>query len=215
MQRREIKTRDKKWAQTLAKIISRINISPNTISVLSVVFALFSGIMFSLVGKDIVPENLYFIIPLFAVIFMQLRLLCNLIDGMVAVEHNKHSIYGDIFNEFPDRLSDSFILIGVGIGGQSQLSIILGLIAALLAMFTAYTRVLGGAIGTKQYFIGPMAKQHRMALLTFFTLFCLFLPEIHLIMFPILSSVIILGCILTVYRRIMKIACELKEQANN
>ena len=145
---------------------------------------------------------------------MQLRLLCNLLDGMVAVEHNKHSVYGDIFNEFPDRLSDSFILIGVGIGGQSELSVILGLIAALLAMFTAYTRVLGGAIGTKQYFIGPMAKQHRMALLTVAALPCLFLPEIHTILFPILSSIIILGCIITVYRRIMEIAKDLKEKEN-
>ncbi len=33
-------------------------------------------------------------------------------------------------------------------------------------MLTAYIRVLGGALGTPQYFTGPMAKQHRMFVIT-------------------------------------------------
>lgn len=213
MQRREIKTRDRNWAKNIAKFLSDLNISPNTISIWSVIFALMSGIMFAFVGTDYLPQKLFFIAPLSAVIFMQLRLLCNLFDGMVAVECNKHSVYGDIFNEFPDRLSDSFIFIGVGIGGHSELSIILGLLLALFAMFTAYTRVLGGAIGTKQYFLGPMAKQHRMALLTFATLICLFCPDIHTKLFPILLGIMIFGCIITVIRRILNIAKELKEKS--
>ena len=214
MQRRAIKTRDRKWAQDIAKFISKLNISPNFISVLSVIFALLSGMMYAYIGTSYIPEKIFFIAPLFAIIFMQLRLLCNLFDGMVAVEYNKHSVYGDIFNEFPDRLSDSLIFIGVGIGGHSILSIILGLLLALFAMFTAYTRVLGGAIGTKQYFIGPMAKQHRMAFLTFTSLFCLFCPEIHIKLFPIVLLIMILGCIITVIRRITRIAKELKEKEN-
>lgn len=39
-------------------------------------------------------------------------------------------------------------------------------LGALLAMATAYIRVLGGALGVPQRFTGPMAKQQRMALLT-------------------------------------------------
>ena len=210
MQRREIKTRDRKWAQNLAKWLSNLNITPDTISVMSVVFALLSGIVYAFIGKF--PEKFYYLAPVLAILFMQLRLLCNLLDGMVAVECKKHSTYGDIFNEFPDRLSDSFIFIGVGIGGQSELSIILGLTLALLAMFTAYTRVLGGAIGVKQPFIGPMAKQHRMAFLTFTTLFCLISPAIHVKLFPIVLSIMIFGCIITVFRRVLAIAHDLKEK---
>lgn len=212
MQRREIKTRDKKWAQNLAKLLSNLNITPDCISVMSVIFALLSGIMFALIGTDILPEKLFFITPLFAVMFMQLRLLCNLLDGMVAVECNKHSVYGDIFNEFPDRLSDSLIFVGAGIAGHSQLSIILGLVLALFAMFTAYTRVLGGAIGTKQYFIGPMAKQHRMAFLTITAIFCMLSSTIHVKLFPIALSVMIFGCVITVYRRVTRIAQELRNK---
>jgi hypothetical protein len=39
-------------------------------------------------------------------------------------------------------------------------------LAALMAVLTAYVRVLGHSAGTTDFFIGPMAKQHRMATLT-------------------------------------------------
>jgi hypothetical protein len=42
----------------------------------------------------------------------------------------------------------------------------LGWAAALLAVLTAYVRVLGGSLGLMQHFTGPMAKQHRMFTLT-------------------------------------------------
>lgn len=212
--RREIKTRDKKWAQNLAKIIAEKNITPNMISILSVFFALCSGIIYCCFGRNFIPENLAFLIPILAVVFIQLRLLCNLFDGMVAVEYGKRSIYGDIYNEFPDRLSDSFIIIGAGFAGQTEFTIALGLIAALLAMFTAYTRLLGGSIGAKQYFIGPMAKQHRMALLTVGTLVCTICPTFHTTIIPVLLEVMIVGCAITVFRRVKAIAKELKEKAN-
>ena len=210
MQRRTIKTRDRKWAKNIAKFISKFNISPDEISMLSVFFAFCSGVMFCFLGQKFLPSKLYFLIPLAAIILMQLRLLCNLLDGMVAVENNKHSVLGDIYNEFPDRLSDTFIFIGIGVGGQTMLSLILGLLLALFAMFTAYTRVLGGAIGTKQYFIGPMAKQHRMAFLTVTMLICLFSSTIHIKLIPVILSIMIFGCIITIYRRIVAIAKELK-----
>jgi hypothetical protein len=42
----------------------------------------------------------------------------------------------------------------------------LGWFAALVAALTAYIRVFGGSMGFKQHFMGPMAKQHRMAAMT-------------------------------------------------
>src|SRR5438105_2817615 len=37
---------------------------------------------------------------------IQLRLLCNLLDGMVAIEGGFRSRSGEVFNELPDRVSD-------------------------------------------------------------------------------------------------------------
>jgi hypothetical protein len=76
-----------------------------------------------------------------AVACIQLRLLCNLLDGMVAVEQGLATPTGPIWNELPDRLADVFFLVGAGYGAQAagfQAGVALGWSAAALALLTAY-----------------------------------------------------------------------------
>ncbi|MEP6908112.1 MAG: CDP-alcohol phosphatidyltransferase family protein [Pseudoxanthomonas sp.] len=94
---------------------------------------------------------------------VQLRLACNLLDGMVAMEGGKKTATGTIYNEFPDRIADSLLIVALGYAAGYPW---LGWLGALLAALTAYVRVFGGSLGQAQDFRGPMAKQHRMALLT-------------------------------------------------
>lgn len=91
---------------------------------------------------------------------IQGRLLCNVVDGLVAVEGGKHTALGALYNEFPDRVADSIVMVALGYALAQPAA---GWLAALLAAFTAYVRVFGGALGQPQRFLGPMAKQHRMA----------------------------------------------------
>ena len=94
---------------------------------------------------------------------IQLRLLCNLFDGMVAIEGGKKSDIGSLYNEFPDRVADSLLLVAAGYAAGFDW---LGWLSALLAALTAYVRVFGGSVGLPQDFSGIMAKQRRMAVLT-------------------------------------------------
>lgn len=100
---------------------------------------------------------------LLAALFVQLRLLANLLDGMVAIGRGIASPAGELFNEVPDRVSDTAVLFGLGLAVGEP---VLGLAAALAAMATAYVRAVGKAAGAPSDFRGPMAKQHRMALVT-------------------------------------------------
>lgn len=218
--RREIKSRDAKWAQVLAKFVAtKTNITPNAISVLSVFCG---GIALLGYCGYLFPQfdpKYYFLLSIIAIVGIQSRLICNLIDGMVAIEGGKKSAVGGIYNEFPDRLSDTLIIVGAGLAGGSWFSVCLGLLAALFAMFTAYTRVLGGAIGATQRFLGPMAKQHRMALLTFVAVICclepFFVDDLHTIAYPIALGIIIVGSIITVIRRVHYVAKDLLEKEQN
>ena len=83
---------------------------------------------------------------------------------MVAVGSGKTSPAGELYNEVPDRVADTMILIGAGFaaGGAP----VLGYAAALLAVFVAYMRALGSSLGASALFIGPMAKPQRMATIT-------------------------------------------------
>ena len=89
--------------------------------------------------------------------------MCNLLDGMVAIEGGKKSPVGSLYNEFPDRIADSLFIVALGyaIGWPA-----LGWFGALAAALTAYIRVFGGSLGFDQDFRGPMAKQQRMTVLT-------------------------------------------------
>ena len=106
---------------------------------------------------------------------VQGRLLANMLDGMVAIESKSASPVGELFNEVPDRISDTAILIGLGLAADSNA--LLGLGAALAAMLTAYVRAVGKAAGAHQEFCGPMAKPQRMFLVTLLALFCALAPR--------------------------------------
>lgn len=82
---------------------------------------------------------------------------------MVAIEGGKESILGQLYNELPDRLSDAVILVALGYTANLPA---LGWFSALAAVLTAYVRVFGGSLGLQQDFRGPMAKPHRMAVIT-------------------------------------------------
>ena len=90
---------------------------------------------------------------------------------MLAVEEGLKTRNGEIFNDLPDRIEDILILVGAGYAapGVSHAET-LGWAAAVAAVLTAYVRVLGGSLGLTQHFAGPMAKQHRMFVLTLATL---------------------------------------------
>ena len=183
--RRPINSRNNKQIQRFAAYLARRNFpTPNQISGLSVVFAFLGAFCLWLFSYHVG-------FLLLCALFVQLRLMCNLLDGMFAVEGGKKTAIGDIFNEFPDRI-------------------------ALLAAFTAYIRVFGGSLGFEQKFLGPMAKQHRMAVLTASCLFTVIERTLWNTSYCLLFglSIIIVGTAITCIIRTLDIVKQL-EQKNN
>lgn len=159
--RRQLASRDSGWARSIARRLSAAAVTPNQISMASMAMAGFAGAAFWLAGAAESGSRAALLVA--AALFCQLRLLCNLFDGMVAIEGGKQTADGPFWNEFPDRVADILILVGAGYGvGVPEL----GWAAAGFAVLTAYTRELGRACGLPADYSGPMAKQHRMATIT-------------------------------------------------
>lgn len=200
--RRPIKSRSQSWAIQLTAYLIRRNITPNQISVASIGFAALASICMTL--------STGFMASVLAIAFVQMRLVCNLLDGMVAIEGGKSSAAGSLYNEFPDRIADSLLIVSLGYAVALPE---LGWFAALAAALTAYVRVFGGSVGLKQAFTGPMAKQHRMAALTV----GLGINLVEAVFWGthnalvIALGVIALGSALTCITRTLDIARELKE----
>lgn len=211
--RRPLKSRDHKLAKQITTFLVSKNISPNMISVISIIFATI-GMLSIITMKD----GITIINTVIAVIGIQGRLLCNLFDGMVAVESGKTSQVGELYNEIPDRVSDTLLLLPLGyiITGY-EYSIELAWSGVFLALFTAYIRNLGTALGITT-FAGIMAKQKRMALLTVTLIIslCFKYTGVDVLNYTNIIYVMLitlnLGCLLTVITRLSIIIKFLKQK---
>lgn len=206
-ERRPIATRSRAWAQALGRGVAHAGIHANAVSLSSIVFAGAAS-----VALLVAPGAAWRGWLLLAAIGIQLRLVANMIDGMVAVEHGDATPTGALFNEIPDRLSDSAILV---CAGYACTQAVLGWACALAAMLTAYVRVLGGALGTPQFFVGPQSKSQRMAVLTVALVVGAALPtfEAAQALLCIALAVVLVGSAVTVVRRLRRIATELDAHA--
>jgi phosphatidylglycerophosphate synthase len=201
--RRPIAARDSSWARVLAARIARTRITPNQISLASVAFAALGST--ALIWR---PGDFSYLL---CALCIQLRLLCNLLDGMVAVEGGKGSPLGRIYNEFPDRITDTLFIVALGYAAQLPW---LGWCGALAAVGTAYVRVFGGAVGLTQDFRGPVAKQQRMALATVALLAAIAEARWHAEPYAlqIASALIAAGSLVTCATRTRAIARQLLQQ---
>ncbi|MEO1724082.1 MAG: CDP-alcohol phosphatidyltransferase family protein [Pseudomonadota bacterium] len=153
--RRPQGARDRAVIRRLASRLAGAGISPNRISQAGLLAGILSGACLWIGGRLGQPALL-----LLGAILIGLRLLANLLDGLVAIEGGRAAPDGPFWNEVPDRLSDAAILVGAGLAvGEPAL----GWAAAALAILTAYLREAGVSLGLPPDFRGPFAKPQRMA----------------------------------------------------
>jgi phosphatidylglycerophosphate synthase len=154
--RRPLASRSSGWAQYLARRLTASRVTPNQISLLSIAWALLGG---ALLWWS--PRWPAFIA---CAVCVQLRLLCNLLDGMVAIEGGKSTATGALFNEsltaWPTRCfwcrSATLRAIRCSAGWWRCLP-------SSRPMSGSWA---GGALGQPQDFGGLLPKQRRMAVLT-------------------------------------------------
>lgn len=203
--RRPIPVRENPLSKRTAKLLTRAGVSANLISSLSLLFGVGAGICLMMTSSQ-PGVRLWWAL---AAVLILLRLLANMLDGMVAMETGETSAVGELFNEVPDRISDAATFIGAGFAASS--SIHLGYMAAILALLVAYARALGNQMGVTGLFIGPMSKQQRMFTLIVICLFYAIVPfawqSLPLLILGLWA--INLGSIITFIRRIRLIVKEM------
>lgn len=204
--RRPLKSRSTGWAGMATRALLKTPITPNQISLIGIGFAALGAWAFV---ETRTGASWWWLV---AALGIQLRLLSNMLDGMVAVEGGRGHPTGALYNELPDRVQDVLLLGAAGVAANNYE---LGLTAALLGVLCAYVRQVGGAIGLPQDFRGPMAKPHRMAALT---LGCIAAFAADLwggwhAMIGWTLLIIIAGTIITIIRRTMRMHALLSAKA--
>lgn len=205
--RRPIASRERRVWQKMAAFLAARHVSPNAISVAGLISGIAAGLLLA-VTRFAENDWLQRALWLAAAAGIQLRLLANMLDGMVALAARKASRLGELYNELPDRGSDVAVIIGAGyaVGGLPAF----GYIAACIAILTAYVRAFGKAAGVSNLFVGPMAKPQRMFVLTIVALLMAALPgnwrpswgDQHTSFATVGLVLIIVGGLLTILRRL-------------
>lgn len=212
--RRAIPQRSTTWAAKLADAMYGAKLTPNKVSLGSVLFAAIGAA--ALIASAVVTTDgaraTWLVVT---TVCIPLRLLLNMLDGMLAVEKGMHTPTGDLFNEIPDRIADLVLLSAAGYAtagiwttGEIDWGVVLGWSAAAAAILTAYVRTLGAANGVGNFFDGPMAKPTRMWVLVGASLASLFEPlfDAHGLFIAIGLAVVLMGSVITVIMRLNRIA---------
>ena len=207
--RRPLATRERGWAKAFARGLNSAGISPDVVSIMSLVFAVGAAAALWASGRSGGAARALELLAAAALI--QLRLLCNMLDGMVSVEGGHATPHGELFNDMPDRFADLAILVGAGYSLTAfAWGSTLGWIAGVLAVLTAYARVLGASMGARHYFIGPMAKPQRMAVLTVACVLSAFEPVVGWRgqIVALALAIVAVGSLVTLIRRTLCIVAE-------
>jgi len=143
----------------IAKRFKKVN--PNTLTWISLVFALIAGIFFYFSSPELELINFYLY---GAVLFVFLNGLFDAIDGKVAKLTNKTSKRGDFLDHALDRYADVFMVGGLALSAWCRYPSI-GLLAIVGMLLTSYMGTQAQAVGYKREYSGLLGRADRIVIL--------------------------------------------------
>jgi archaetidylinositol phosphate synthase len=147
----------------LNKIAKRlINVNPNVLTWISLVFAIVAGMFFYFSSPEKELTNFFLYL---AVIFVFLNGLFDAIDGKVAKLANKTSKRGDFLDHAIDRYADVFIVGGLALSPWLKNHPYIGLLAIVGMLLTSYMGTQAQAVGYKREYSGLLGRADRLVLL--------------------------------------------------
>ncbi len=102
------------------------------------------------------------------------RTALNALDGLVAKETGLARPWGEVLNEFCDRLADVALFGGLALASPSLH--LLGACTVVAMLLVSYLAILSRAAGGRRQYAGPMGKADRMIVLGIAAALGLFVP---------------------------------------
>lgn len=185
-----------KWQQWLQPIVDfsvRAKIHPDYYIYGAIVLAGIAG--YGLMQAD---ENLAWLWAVAACAL--LRLGFNLMDGLVAREMGIADAWGEVMNEFGDRISDGIIFLGLAFSGYVDIRWML--VALVLISYVSYLGILGKAVGGNRLYNGIFGKGDRMISLSIFCFYILYSKNLEDFNYYLILGVV--AAVITIIQRLRK-----------
>jgi CDP-diacylglycerol--glycerol-3-phosphate 3-phosphatidyltransferase len=174
-------------------------VHPDYLTLSALALSVLGGL--ALVASRWLPPLLFLIIPVAIG-----RTALNALDGLVARGTGFARPFGEVLNEFCDRLADVALLTGVSFAPGSDPH--LGAVTIVVMLLSSYLGTAAKAAGGKRQYGGVMGKADRMIYLSAAVLPAYLLPAL-----PVLSvylGVVLTGLCLTIVQRLQATHADLQ-----
>lgn len=154
-----------RWQQALKPVVRlcvRYRVHPDMFTYGALVLSLVASSALIAAGAN--PLLLWAVPPC-----LILRLVFNLMDGLVARDLALADAFGEVKNEFGDRVADSAIFLALCFGGYADPH--LAAAAIVLILCVSYLGILAKAVGGRRIYSGVFGKGDRMISLAVFSLY--------------------------------------------
>lgn len=142
--------------EPLAELFIRNGISPDAVSIVSLLCAFFAGLSFYYSPGS--PE-----IILLAGLLVVLNSVLDALDGEIARKSRKASPRGDFLDHVIDRYSDIFIICGIFFAGYVPWQA--GVVAIIGVLLTSYLGTQAQALNLGRYYGGLMGRADRLVII--------------------------------------------------
>jgi CDP-diacylglycerol---glycerol-3-phosphate 3-phosphatidyltransferase len=171
-----------KVIEPLAEFFVRYEVSPDTVSIASLICAFFAGLSFyySSASREFV---------LLAGILVVLNSIFDALDGVIARKSNRATPRGDFLDHVIDRYSDVFIICSIFFAGYVSWQV--GVAAIVGVLLTSYLGTQAQALNLGRYYGGVMGRADRLVVIIL-AAFGNFVFPLPIVGFSILGWAIIL-----------------------
>ena len=153
----KLKEKVQLWLVGEAKIAHSLGLTPNSVSVIGIIFALLSAISYW--QWEVLPTLLL----IFAPLFLLVSGFCDALDGILARCFSEATTFGGFLDSLLDRYTDAMVYVGIILGGLSD--VYWGLLALIGSLLVSYCRARAEAAGVKMETVGLMERAERIMIL--------------------------------------------------
>lgn len=194
-----IKPKFQRALQGIEKLLVQRRVHPDYLTLGALALSILGGL--ALYAGNWVPGLVLLLVPVTIG-----RTALNALDGLVARDTGLARPFGEVLNEFCDRLSDVAIFTGVSLAPGSNLR--LGAVTMVVMLLSSYLGTAAKAAGGRRQYGGVMGKADRMIYLSIASAIAFLLPSLPI--FTIYLGVVLAGLCLTIYQRLQATYADLK-----
>jgi archaetidylinositol phosphate synthase len=144
------------WLVYEAKFAHSLGLTPNIISFVGVVFAVFSAVSYW-------QWKTQPVFPILAPLFLLISGFCDALDGVLARLFKETTVFGGFFDSLLDRYADALVFVGIILGGLCD--VYWGLLAMIGSLMVSYCRARAEASEVKMETVGLMERAERITIL--------------------------------------------------